>query len=121
MYNVCKKLTMALSLASLVFAADYTEAQKRELGQQALEKSLAKLFSEGMKIKREFQSMSPELREELLSNLVSTAPRSDFIINADISSDVSVSSSGFLVTKFTNPAIAPPPYKVELEPLIIST
>ena len=51
MYNVCKKLTMALSLASLVFAADYTEAQKRELGQQALEKSLAKLFSEGMKIK----------------------------------------------------------------------
>ncbi len=89
MYNVCKKLTMALSLASLVFAADYTEAQKRELGQQALEKSLAKLFSEGMKIKREFQSMSPELREELLSNLVSTAPRSDFIINADISSDVS--------------------------------
>ena len=37
------------------------------------------------------------------------------------SSDVSGSSPGFLVTRFTNPAIAPPPYKVELEPLIIST
>ena len=46
MYHVFKNLTITLSLASLVFATDYTEAQKRELGQKALEKSLAKLFSE---------------------------------------------------------------------------
>ena len=101
MLNICKRLMVVLFIPALL-SAEYTEAQKRELGLKVLEESLAKLFSEGMKIKRQYQAMSPELREELLSNLVSTAPRSDFIINADISSDVSNSLSDGSVRAFVS-------------------
>ena len=91
MLKLCKKLLIGFFCTSLIFSYEYSESEMKALGKEALEKSLAKLFSEGMKIKREFHAMDPQVREELLSNLTSTAPRSEFIVNADISSEVSAS------------------------------
>jgi len=78
---------------------NYTPQQKKELGQKAMHEMLQKIFSESMKAKRAF--MKNQVREDPISNFATTAPRSEFIVNADISSDLAdgiVSSNIFVST-----------------------
>ena len=71
---------------SLLSAEDYTPQQKEELGQKALHEMLQKIFSESMKAKRAF--LENQTREDAISNFATTAPRSEFIVHADISDEL---------------------------------
>ena len=71
---------------SLLSSEDYTPQQKEELGQKALHEMLQKIFSESMKAKRAF--LESQVREDVISNFSTTAPRSEFIVNADISTEL---------------------------------
>ena len=71
---------------SLLLSEDYTPQQKEELGQKALHEMLQKIFTESMKAKRAF--LENQNREDVISNFATTAPRSEFIVNADISADL---------------------------------
>tara|TARA_B100001029_G_C15059109_1_gene456862 strand:+ start:1553 stop:3145 length:1593 start_codon:yes stop_codon:yes gene_type:complete len=72
--------------SSVIFSEQYTQEQKQELGQKAVHEMLQKIFSEAMSAKRAFQTN--QLREEVISNFATTAPRSEFLVNADISSEL---------------------------------
>ena len=71
---------------SLVSGEEYTDEQKQEIGQKALQEMVAKIYYEAMAAKRAYHS--GQFRDEILSNFATTAPRSEFIVNADISSDL---------------------------------
>ena len=75
-----------LFYSSIIIAEDYTPQQKQELGQKALHEMLQKIFSESMKAKRAF--LEEQVREDVISNFATTAPRSEFIVNADISAEL---------------------------------
>jgi len=75
-----------LLCSSLLLAEEYTPEQKQELGQKALHEMLQKIYSETMAAKRAF--LAGQLREDPLSNFATTAPRSEFIVNADISAEL---------------------------------
>lgn len=85
-----KKLLITISIFGMIFSTNYTEQEKTELDQDAMQKMMAEIFREAMKVKRDFQSN--QLREELIENLASTAPREEFIVNADLSSELSASN-----------------------------
>ena len=80
-------ISMGIGLCfSLLFSEDYTPQQKKELGQKALHEMLQKIFSESMKAKRAF--LESQSREDAISNFSTTAPRTEFVVNADISDEV---------------------------------
>ena len=85
-----KKLLLITILITFSFSENYTEIEKQELSQEAMQKMMAEVFREAMKVKRDFQSN--HLREEIIENLASTAPREEFIINADLSSELAESN-----------------------------
>ena len=79
--------TLGIGLCfSLLISEDYTPQQQKELGQKALHEMLQKIYSETMAAKRAF--LSGQLSEDVISNFATTAPRSEFIVNADISADL---------------------------------
>jgi len=81
------RITLIIGLCfSLLTSEDYTPQQKEELGQKALHEMLQKIFSESMKAKRAF--LESQTREDPISNFATTAPRSEFIVNADISAEL---------------------------------
>ena len=80
---------------SLLFSEDYTPQQKEKLGQKALYEMLQKIFSESMKAKRAF--LENQTREDAISNFATTAPRSEFIVNADISSELQSGTQSAMV------------------------
>ena len=82
-----KRFTIILTIFSISFSIDLTETEKEVLANEAMQKMMAEIFREAMKVKRNFQSN--QLRNELIENLSSTAPREEFIINADLSSELS--------------------------------
>ena len=71
---------------SLIVAEEYTPEQKQELGNKAVHEMMQKIFSEAMAAKRAF--LAGQLREDAISNFATTAPRSEFIVNADISAEM---------------------------------
>ena len=85
-----KRTVITAILIGLIFSTNYTEQEKRDLGKEAMIKMAAEIFKEAMKVKRNFQSN--QLREELIENLSSTAPREEFIVNADLSSELAESN-----------------------------
>ena len=83
------KISIALGIGlcfSLLISEDYTPEQKQELGQKALHEMLQKIFSESMKAKRAF--LDARGSEDVISNFATTAPRQEFIVNADISTEL---------------------------------
>ena len=72
--------------SSIIFGNEYTELEKQELANKAMHEMLQKIFSESMKAKRAF--LESQNREDPISNFATTAPRSEFIINADISGEL---------------------------------
>ena len=85
-----KRIVITATQIGLIFSTNYTEQEKRDLSKEAMIKMAAEIFKEAMKVKRNFQSN--QLREELLENLASTAPREEFIVNADLSSELAESN-----------------------------
>ena len=85
-------------LFSFLFSA--TEEQK-QLGNDATLKMMEKIYSETIKYKQAIQTISRD-REELLSNLSSSAPRSPFIINADLDASLLESNPEALIYLSTN-------------------
>ena len=75
-----------LLCSSFIIAEEYTPEQKQELGNKAVHAMMQKIFSESMKAKRAF--IENQQREIPLSNFATTAPRSEFIVNADISAEL---------------------------------
>ena len=80
-----KKLLITISIFGMIFSTNYTEQEKIALEQEAMQKMMAEIFREAMKVKRDF----PAYRQEFLSNLSATAPRLEFIVNADIEPSLS--------------------------------
>ena len=81
--------------ASLIVAEEYTPEQKQELGKKAVHEMMQKIFSESMKAKRAF--IENQNREIPLSNFATTAPRSEFIVNADISEELAAGTESAIV------------------------
>jgi len=84
-----------LFCSSIIIAEDYTPEQKQALGQKALHEMLQKIYSEAMAAKRAF--LAGQLREDAISNFATTAPRSEFIVNADISAELQEGTSSATV------------------------
>ena len=84
-----------LFCSSVLFAEEYTPQQKQELGQKALHEMLQKIYSESMAAKRAF--LAGQLREDVISNFATTAPRSEFIVNADISAELQAGTESSMV------------------------
>ena len=85
-----KKFTIIITILSISFSTTLSDAEKQLLGNEAMQKMMAEIFREAMKVKRDFQAN--QIRNELIENLSSTAPREEFIINADLSSELSESN-----------------------------
>jgi len=79
-------IAIILLCAPLIIAEEYTPEQKQVLGQKAVHEMMQKIFSEAMAAKRAF--LAGQLREDAISNFATTAPRSEFIVNADISEEM---------------------------------
>ena len=79
-------IILGMAISSLLVAEDYTPAQLEQLKEQAFYEMLQKIYSESMAAKRAFKSNN--FREDPISNFATTAPRSEFIVNADISSEL---------------------------------
>ena len=75
-----------LLCTSLMAAEEYTPEQKQALGQKAVHEMMQKIFSESMRAKRAF--LETKYRENPLSNFATTAPRSEFVVNVDISEEL---------------------------------
>jgi len=75
-----------LFCTSIIVAEEYSPEQKQDLGNKAIREMMQKIFSEAMAAKRAF--LESNQREIPLSNFATTAPRSEFIVNADISDDL---------------------------------
>ena len=74
-----------LLCSSLVVAEEYTSEKKREIGQKVVHEMMQKIFSESMAAKRAYLEL--QSRDIGISDFATTAPRSEFIVNADISSE----------------------------------
>ena len=84
-----------LLCTSLIIAEEYTPEQKQELGNKTVHEMMQKIFSEAMAAKRAF--LENQQREIPLSNFATTAPRSEFIVNADISEELSAGTESSTV------------------------
>ena len=78
--------TGILLYSSILMSEEYTPEQKQEIGQKALYEMLQKIYSEAMAAKRAY--LQAQAREIGISNFSTTAPRSEFIVNADISAEL---------------------------------
>ena len=79
-------------------ATPLTDAQKVQIGDEMMMNMLEELFRDAMEVKRNYQANL--VREEILENLSSTAPREEFIINADLSDELA--DSGPIATGFVS-------------------
>ena len=81
---------------SLLLSEEYTPQQKKELGQKALHEMLQKIFTASMEAKRVF--LENQMRgEDVISNFATTAPRPEFIVHADISSELQSGTESAIV------------------------
>ena len=83
------KMTTALGIGlcfSLLISEDYTPEQQQALGQKALREVVQIIYSETMAAAKAFQEN--QLREDVISNFSTTAPRIEFSVNADISEEL---------------------------------
>ena len=95
-------ITVAMLLCtSLIVAEEYTPEQKQELGNKAVHEMMQKIFSESMAAKRAYLELHS--RDIGISNFATTAPQSEFIVNADISALTINSDRGAVVAKFEIP------------------
>ena len=92
--------TGILLCSSILMSEEYTPEQKQEIGQKALYEMLQKIYSETMAAKRAY--LQAQAREIGISNFSTTAPRSEFIVNADISAELEAGTESATVFVSTN-------------------
>ena len=78
-----------------------TTAEQKQLADDAMLKMMQKIYSETIKYKQALQAIDRD-RDELLSNLASSAPRSPFIVNADLDASLLESNPEALIKLSTN-------------------
>ena len=83
-----KKLnTIVLVLCmSIVVAEELTKEQQEMIQEQTLEEFAKIIFSNAMEAKRAF--LASQTRDAIIENFATTAPRSEFVVNADISEEL---------------------------------
>ena len=79
-------LIIGLIISSFSIGNQLTEEQKELVGQRALRKFAQAIWTEAMEAKQAYQS--GVIREDLISNFATTAPRNEFIVHADLSQDL---------------------------------
>lgn len=97
------KMSLFCSLIAFGLSTTYTDLQKEKIGDEVMMKMLEEIFREAMEIKRNYQANV--FREEILENLSTTAPREEFVINADLSDELADSEpvvTGFVSTDGQN-------------------
>ena len=82
MYKL-KFLTIFIFSCTFIIANELTDQEKEALNQRLLRAYAQEIWTQSMNAKEAYQNNV--FREEYLSNLASSAPRQDFIVNADIS------------------------------------
>ena len=100
-----KKFNIMLLVLSMgiAVAEELTENQQQMIQQQTLEEFAKIIFQNAMEAKRAFQQ--PNVRESVIDNFATTAPRSEFVVNADISEELAsgvISSSIYVSTDNQN-------------------
>ena len=85
-----KKIINTIVILSMSFAVseDLTLEQKEQIDNQMLEEFAQAIFSKAMETKRAFRNT--QTRESVIDNFATTAPRSEFIVNADIDPSLAV-------------------------------
>ena len=86
-----KKVLLFLMIlnASLFSSVDYTDEEKRELGNQAMHEIMQKIWTEAMQAKAAYNEGLFDSREEYLENVCSTSPEAmNFTVHADVSSEL---------------------------------
>ncbi len=84
-------LFLMVLCSSLFSSTDFTEEEKRELGNQAMHQMMQKIWTEAMEAKSAYNNGVFNTREEYLENVCSTAPVAPpgvFHIHADVSSEL---------------------------------
>ena len=83
-----KKINLIAILVStgFVVASEFTNEQQQNINDKTLEEFAKIIFSNAMEAKRAFQQS--QIRELPIENFATTAPRSEFIANADISEEL---------------------------------
>ena len=71
---------------TIILSEEYTPEQEQELGQKALHKMLQKFYTEAMEAKRAYLEL--QSRDIGIEHFSTTAPRTEFIVNADISTEL---------------------------------
>ena len=83
-----KKIITTIMMVSMSFSIseDLTLEQKEQIDNQVLEEFAKIIFSNAMEAKRAFRES--QVREVPIENFATTAPRADFVANADISEEL---------------------------------
>ena len=91
MQKFLKSLILVLVFNSLVLAQtnNITEEQSQEMMKEAMQI----IWQQAMLAKEASQAVIPQVREELLENLCSSAPSSNFITHADLSDSLTSASN----------------------------
>ena len=85
-----KKFLLIIAVFSIILSNNTNQINEQMLNSEAMHEMMSKIFKEAMKAKKSFQNN--QMRNELIENLSSTAPREEFIINADLAPDLSNSN-----------------------------
>jgi len=103
--SMFKKFNVIILMLSISIAVseELTENQQEIIQEQTLEEFAKIIFQNAMEAKRAFQQSN--VRESIIDNFATTAPRSEFIVNADIADDLAsgvISSSIYVSTDNQN-------------------
>ena len=84
-----KKINLIILIlcGSFIIADELTQNEQEIIKEKTLEEFAKIIFSNAMDAKRAFQQT--QVRESVIENFATTAPRSEFIVNADISDELS--------------------------------
>ena len=90
-----KLFTIITLLGSLMFSNELTAEQQRIVSQRALHEFAQAIWTQAMEAKQAFNNTA--VREDILENFATSAPRSEFHVNADISSDLTSGTESAMV------------------------
>ena len=91
-----KLMTILILLSSLILSNDLTLEEQRIVQQRALHEFAQAIWTQAMEAKEAFNNTAV-VREDPIENFATTAPRSEFHVNADISSDLASGTESSMV------------------------
>ena len=81
-----KLITILILISSFIIGNELTLEEQRIIRERTLHEFAQAIWTQAMEAKQAFNTTA--VREEPIENFATTAPRSEFIVNADISSDL---------------------------------